>query len=74
MTLRAFYSHSSLFPDGKRITINENRVKLKIDLSPCNECVTDFAKKRPITANGCLKQKIREKLIFPGKNRIYRIP
>ena len=30
----------------------EERVILNIDLSPCNEYVTDFAKKRPITANG----------------------
>ncbi len=30
----------------------EEEVMLNIDLSPCNGYVTDFAKKRPITANG----------------------
>jgi hypothetical protein len=30
----------------------EEEVILNIDLSPCNGYVTDFAKKRPITANG----------------------
>jgi hypothetical protein len=46
-------AHSLQYLESEGLTVFcEGSVKSNIDLSSCNEYVTDFAKKRPITATG----------------------